>query len=278
VSSIDVSPVAANLEARARLVREILWQLEDPMAGVKDDYNLLDALEHYLEGLFVQVVIALEHFQLFRSRSELAASWQLCRRKGLREVDYRPDPGIVESEAYNLLDAFIEGIRCLGPSRDASLDRQAALHELEALLERTAYSLQCRNITPAKETDVQHVMDDYLSFIYGADYHRQFTIPGVVKNFRPDSGVRSLGVAIEFKFVTSKAEFKTAISGLFEDAGGYRASNDWSKYYSVIYMTGAYGTREQAEAAFAGADMVDWTPIVVTGHGARAKRRPRKSK
>ncbi len=50
MNAFYASPVAANLEARARLVRDVLWQLEDPMAGVRDDDDLLDSLESILRA------------------------------------------------------------------------------------------------------------------------------------------------------------------------------------------------------------------------------------
>jgi hypothetical protein len=117
-------------------------------------------------------------------------------------------------------------------------------------------------------------MDHYLDVIYGGDYRRKFSIPGAVKNFIPDSGIRSLKAVIEFKFAATSQELKTATSGLFEDSAAYKASADWQRYYSVVYMTGAHGTKEKLLAAFEQAGMIDWTPILVTGAGGRAAKRP----
>jgi hypothetical protein len=82
-----------------------------------------------------------------------------------------------------------------------------------------------------------------------------------------DSGVRSLRAVIEFKLAKDTKGLKMATSGLFEDASGYKASADWSRFYSVIYMTGAHGTEEQLLADFDRAGMIAWTPILVTGQG-----------
>ncbi len=262
-----------SLDRSARFVRDVLWDLEDPRGGVYDDADLKDKFKYYLQKLYVQVLISLEHLGLVRTRGELFEAWTEFESTGLDEFVYYSEPGVVGSKPYDLLDSIIEGIRGVEMRGGIPHDRESELQKLEQMLGRTAYLLERRSVDPTKESDVQHVMDDYLEAMYGADYRRQFSIPGVVKNFKPDSGIISLGAVIEFKFVDSKAEFKTAVAGLFEDAGGYRPSADWSKYFSVIYMTGAHGTLEQAIGAFESADMVDWAPIIVTGSGGRKKRK-----
>jgi hypothetical protein len=274
-----------GLEKATRSVREVLWQMEGS-GGVSRDSDLEQELVYFLKRLCTQLMVGLDHLGLEASRRELARAWRGFVKAGLDQVVYYPQYGTVGSEAHDYLDAVIDVIRVIVPSPATLIaDEHAEVLRLERFLDRTAYILQKRGLAPTKESQIQKVMDEYLEAIYGPDYHRQFTVPGVVKNFRPDSGIRSLGAVIEFKFAASPAKLKTAVAGLFEDASSYRASSDWKRYYSVIYMTGAHGTREQVAAAFTQAEMIDWKPVLVTGASSklarigsqnqvRAKRRP----
>lgn len=269
------SDIADELDKTARGVRDVVWRLEDPAGGINDDIEAKTELEFWLARLYIQVAIALDHLGLAASRADLMTAWNGFEQSGLlNTLKYYPGPGVIGCGAYDYLDAVIGGIRAIEPKGNCPpteadpLDKGELL-KLEKLLDRTAYIVQKRSSVPKKEKDIQCVMDEYLECIYGADYHRQFSIPGVVKNFRPDSGIRSLETVIEFKFADSQEELKTATAGLFEDAAGYKASKDWRRFYSVIYMTGAYGTKEQLLADFGRTGMVDWTPILVTGQGER---------
>jgi hypothetical protein len=273
----NAAAIAAHLDKVARQVRDVLWRMEDPVRGILKDPDLEQELVYFVKQLYTQTMIALDHLGLAGSRADLARAWDSFVKSGLEKVTFYPEPGAVGSEVYDYLDAVIDGLRAIEPRSAEDRDSRPELLQLEKLLNRTAYILQKRSVVPSKEKDVHDVMDEYLEAIYGADYCREFSIPGTVKNFRPDSGIRSLGAVIEFKFAKDPQGLKTATSGLFEDAAGYKASADWKKYYSVIYMTGAHGTAEQLLAAFEQAGMIDWTPILVTGTGARApkpKRRP----
>lgn len=228
-SRVNATNIADQLDKTARGVRGALWRLEDPRGGILDDPDVATELEYLLKRLYVQVMLALDHLGLYASRADLAKAWDSFVKSGLsKNLDYYPEPGTVGSKTYDYLDAVIDGIRAVGPgescppSTTQDLGDEGELLQLEKLLERTAYTLQKRSVVPTKEADVQHEMDLYLEAMYGADYHRQFSIPGVVKNFRPDSGIRSLGAVIEFKFVDNAEDLKKATSGLFEDASAYR--------------------------------------------------------
>ncbi len=274
---VNAASIADHLDKTARGVRGALWRLENPAGGMLDDPDVKTELEYLLKRLYIQVMMALDDLGLAASRSDLGAAWDGFVKSGLRKnLVYYPEADAVGSEAYDYLDAVVDGIRAIqprglcAPRTGEDPDDQRDLLQLEKLLDRTAYILQKRSVVPRKEADVQHVMDEYLEAIYGADYRRQFSIPGVVKNFKPDSGIISLGAVVEFKFAANAEELKKAISGLFEDAGGYKASKDWREFYSVIFMTGAYGTKEQLLATFERADMIRWTPVPVIGHGGRS--------
>jgi hypothetical protein len=274
----SAATIADHLEKSARQVRDALWRLADPRGGILDDSDVKEEFKYFLKRLYTQVMIALDHLELIASRADLAKAWGDFVKSGLQKFTFYPEHDTVGSEVYDYLDAVIDGIRAIDPTIEEKGDDQGERMQLERLLDRTAYILQRRDVVPTREGEIQRVMDEYLESIYGADYCRQFSIPGVVKNFRPDSGIRSLKTVIEFKLAKDTRGLKTATSGLFEDAAGYKASADWKRYYSVIYMTGAYGTKEQLLADFDRAGMVDWTPIPVTGIGQPAPIRKKNVK
>jgi hypothetical protein len=272
-----VSNISEELVKTSRGVRDVIWRLEEATGGIADDREAKEELEFWLRRLYVQVTTALDLIGLGASRADLVSAWKAFEQEGLQmTLKYHPEPGVIVCGAFEYLDAVIDVIGAIGPKADptpATGDTvdNGELLRLERYLDRTAFIIEKRLLIPKKENDIQCVMDEYLDFIYGADCYHHFDIPGVVKNFRPDSGIKSLKVVIEFKFADSLEELKKCAAGLFEDAAGYRASSDWTRFYSVIYMTGAYGTKEHLLTAFEQAKMVNWIPVLVTGKGERTK-------
>lgn len=262
--------IIADVEATERNGTDAVWRLESPMGVVRTDPDVEEELEYYLRSLEQKLLLHLEALGLVQSRATLECRWAEFERRGLREVKFAPGPGVAYSEALSYLGVFVQSLRCYGPTRDVA---EKSFDELVLKLRKTAVLMERRNVIAGREKDVQDVMDDYLDFLYGTDYCRQFNLPGVVKNFKPDAGVRSLETAIEFKFADSKAALASALGGLFEDASGYKGNSDWTRFISVVYMTGAFGTEEEFKAAFDRADLIDWTPILVTGRSAPTRQK-----
>jgi hypothetical protein len=130
-----------------------------------------------------------------------------------------------------------------------------------------------RDVQPKKEKDVQDVMHDYLEATF-TEYRGKVTIPGIIRDFEPDGGVRNLKAAIEYKFADSKAEVSRAMGGIFEDVSGYSGSLDWTRFYSVIYQTEAFESEDRIRSEMARAGtLVTWKTILVTGAGARPSNR-----
>ena len=99
------------------------------------------------------------------------------------------------------------------------------------------------------------------------------TIPGIVKDFKPDCCIRNLRAAIEIKYADSRDEVAKRLGGIFEDAGGYSGSRDWTRFYSLIYQTESFESEDRVRSEMTRAGLVTWKAILVTGSGARAKRR-----
>lgn len=140
---------------------------------------------------------------------------------------------------------------------------------LEQMLDGTPKMLTDRNIEPANEAEVRKEVYNTLIHVF-PDTVREIPISKVSKVYKPDIGIRSLKSAIEYKFVNSEQEAKTAIGGIFEDINGYEGSQDWTTFYAVIYMTDHFMTQAQIEAEFTLSRVPHhWKPIIVFGKGKR---------
>ena len=111
-------------------------------------------------------------------------------------------------------------------------------------------------------------MHDYLE-AYFTKYRRSINIMGIVRDFKPDGGVRNLKAAIEFKFASSRSEVSRAIGGILDDISGYTGSLDWTRFYTVVYQTEAFETEPRIKQELARAGTVTWQGILVTGSGGR---------
>ncbi len=85
-------------------------------------------------------------------------------------------------------------------------------------------------------------------------------------------GIRHLKAAVEFKFASTPTELKQAVSGIFEDTAGYKGSLDWTRFYSVIYMTEPFESPARFHADMSRAGALNWTVIPVSGAGEKQRR------
>jgi hypothetical protein len=66
---------------------------------------------------------------------------------------------------------------------------------------------------------------------------------------------------------------------IYTDIHGYSGSADWTHFYAVIYMTGAFMTRHQIEAEWKLTNVPhNWKCILVTGAGERRKKAKRETR
>ncbi|PYV68751.1 MAG: hypothetical protein DMG96_35705 [Acidobacteria bacterium] len=94
---------------------------------------------------------------------------------------------------------------------------------------------------------VQLVMHAYLAAFF-VEFKKTVTIDGIIRDFKPDCGIRNLRAAMEFKYAATRKEFSRAIGGIFEDISGYKGSLDWNRFYTVVYQTEAFESEERVKA------------------------------
>lgn len=144
---------------------------------------------------------------------------------------------------------------------------------LEQILKGTPKILTDRNVDPSNEADVRNEVYKVLIHVF-PDTVREIPIAKVSKTYKPDIGIKKIKSAIEYKFVDSEQEAKTAIGGIFEDIQGYEGSEDWTTFYAVIYMTDHFLTPFQIEEEFKLSKVPHkWKPIIVFGKGHRKRKK-----
>ncbi len=231
---------------------------EDPIA----------ALSSILNDLHETLLVVLEAADLHRTRDHLFERWQIMRDgDGIGAGHYDHMFDFFECPSFEFVSKLIEGLRLACGDPMASRDSYE-LAKLETLLRKTPTLLNWRGVEPTGEMQVQEIMHDYLRAFF-TDYKRSVTIAGIVKDFKPDCGIRDLKAAIEFKFADSRDEVAKGLGGIFEDASGYIGSLDWTRFYSVIYQTSAFESEDRIRSELTRAGLVTWTGILLTGAGAR---------
>lgn len=265
----------STLDAISRALPGLYSMLEDLdelRRQRAEDFLVLE--EHFpdaLQNMYQAVTTLLEAAKLPRARTDFVREWERATKKGVgyfKEEEY--SPGQSYSPALVTLHRAMSRLKALAGGGVPPIE-EYNLKRFEQLLRRTAELIHRRQVQPANEMDVQQVMNDYL-FAAFVDYISPAHVSGIVKSFQPDGGVRSLKAVVEFKFASSRQEVKTALSGILEDTAGYRGSLDWTRFYSVVYMTGPFESEPRFAADFVRVGAVTWTPILVNGASVAAPK------
>jgi hypothetical protein len=228
------------------------------------------ALASILNDIQEMLLIVLEAADLPQTRGRLIEKWQaLDKEKGIGSSSYNHQFDYLECPSFEYVSTLIEGLRLVSGDTTSSLESYE-LAKLATLLRKAPTLLHWRGIEPRGEMDLQNVMHDYLRAWF-TEYKHPLTIAGIVKDFKPDGGIRNLRAAIEFKYANSREEVAKSLGGIFEDAGGYSGSLDWTRFYSLIYQTEPFETEDRVRSEITRAGLVTWKAILVTGSGSRGK-------
>jgi hypothetical protein len=207
------------------------------------------------------------------SQAQLAERWKEFskKRNGVGDTLFHPDVDWLECPALSYLQNPTSGISA-ARGKDVDLMERYELNKLELLLEKLPQILLAEGVDPQSEKDVRDVAHKYPE-VYFAQHTRDVQIPGPIRPFKPDAGIISLKVGIEFKFATDRPEIHRKIGELFEDTSGYANSLDWTRFYCVVYQTQALISKDRLKAELDKASRKNWTPILVSGTGARKMKK-----
>lgn len=190
---------------------------------------------------------ALEAAGMAETRQRPLDDWaQFEKDGGIGNTTFDPRFDHLESKPLTYLDQLISDLRLLAEEQPDSNDAYE-LAALERVLWKTSVILRDQDIVPEKEKDVRDVMHKYLRAFF-TEYVTDVQITGIVTNFKPDSGVRNLRTAIEFKFADTEDEIRRDVRQILEDVSGYSGSQDWTRFYTVIYQTEPFESSERIQA------------------------------
>jgi hypothetical protein len=270
MDNVIVNNAIGSLDKLLSKATDALWDIEREEFGVSrigraGGYESpRDALKYFLEELHDVLLVVLEAANMPESRASFNNAWRgFVDDKGLQHTidDYQSER--CESPALTFLERMIQGLR-ISVSQAISSKEAWTLSRLEEMLRDSAALVHRRKAAPADEIELQYIMHDYLSACF-ADFTKNPSIGGTLKNFKPDCGIATVGAAIEFKIVHSQEQVSTAFSGVAEDTAGYKGSNDWTRFYAVIYQAKPFMLESHLRHDLRRIGAATWTPIVVNG-------------
>ena len=246
-------------------------QKEKFHADEENELNELQLIE-VLNQIKLKLEFSYEYLGLTRMYESLRNELQEYEEK-FNLLKYIPYVDIPYSPVQWILKTHFNALTChVQIESDSEYENSNNKLILEQILRGTPKILLDRKIEPSNEADVRNAVYKTLIHVF-PDTVREIPIAKVSKTYKPDIGVKRIKSAIEYKFVDSEKEAKTALGGIFEDINGYEGSNDWTTFYAVIYMTDNFLTQDQVEAEFKLSKVPHhWKPIVVFGKGERKKK------
>jgi hypothetical protein len=284
MANFNFSEFHSNLQKdfaeASRLVSDIeneMW--ETMLAHAEGDFENDDEeefnkrrLSNTLESIKLKLDFAHEYLGLTRLSETFNKALAEYTGK-YAELEFIPYVDVFHSPVQAILTKHLNALTShISIESESEYENTNSLILLEQILRGTPKILFDRKIEPHNEAEVRNEVYKILIHVF-PDTVREIPIAKVSKTYKPDVGVKRLKSAVEYKFVDTETEAKTAIGGVFEDIQGYHGSEDWTTFYAVIYMTDNFMTQAQVEAEFKLSKVPHhWKPIVVFGKGHRIKK------
>jgi hypothetical protein len=118
-------------------------------------------------------------------------------------------------------------------SEDVKGQIPSTLNLVVQMIGQAEYAMEGFNKYPKGEKEFDQFIENMLKPVYpDLDTNPVLTKP--IKNFEPDTGIPSLRLLIEYKYVASKADVKHVADEILADTAGYK-SKHWAYYFFVIY-------------------------------------------
>lgn len=118
-------------------------------------------------------------------------------------------------------------------SEEAKGEIPSTLNLIVQMIRQAEYAMEGLDKYPKDERELDQLIENMLKPVY-PDLEPNPVLTKPIKNFEPDTGIPSLRLLIEYKYVTSKADVKRIADEILADTAGYR-SKDWAYYFFVIY-------------------------------------------
>ncbi|QDK37951.1 hypothetical protein [Bdellovibrio sp. NC01] len=233
------------------------------------------SIQHKINFLINAVISCLDLLQLNANRDRFIKNVeQLRNSKNEFELEFNADYDVFDCKAVDIIDNEIKIISSLLGDNETgfeSITHSPIRGILLGQLEQTPFYLEKLSPNPKDELEIQNVMHSVLEGNFGKDFIKRPSINQAFKTYIPDGGIKSIATAIEFKFIDSERELKTAMEGLYADFHGYSDSKDWNNFISIFYMTSNFKSPRTIKEEIEEKTMKRWTALVFTGNGGRIK-------
>jgi hypothetical protein len=217
-----------------------------------------------IERLFHRLRLLLEAAELPNALADLKTAWAgwesvPSKTTWLQEVD------ALQSDPLSYAQTVVETLASLSGSDS---ENSVRLQAVEGHLRSLPHLVSSQKKAVTKEEDIQVVMDHYFGLFFPEDYVRKPGVPGLLKQFEADGGVRSLSCLIELKHLRTADDLKRCIEEIAADTAGYRGSKDWSQFLAVFYMDQPFVQEEKIQGDLRRMGATNWKVIAV--HGVNA--------
>ncbi len=239
---------------------------DDILTFDKANYN------YNIETAILKIKTALELLKLYKMYDDFDKKISAYYGK-YDQVEYIPYIEILTYPVIDLLKNYLD-IICIQLDLDevekSKSNEQIIL--LERILRGTPKIITDHGLEPNNETIIKTEVYKHLIHVF-PDTIKDLSIFKTLKTFKPDLGIKSLNVAIEYKFADSPQELKTCVDGIYTDLIGYDGSEDWTNFYAVIYQTDHFMTEDQILQDLDFKKLKhNWKLILVYGKGARTPK------
>jgi hypothetical protein len=276
-----VKNAIGSLDELLSEAKQALWDVQREVFGISGNEahaRPREAMKESLEELCDVLLVVLEAADMRETRASLINKWRVfIDDKGLGHTNDYQQFQNCDSPALTFLERLIKGLR-IAVGKAISSEEEWTLRRLEEILHNTSVLIYRRQNPPAGEDDLKKIMHDYLHACFHSDFRRKPAIGGILKDFKPDCGIASVGAAIEFKFIRTKENAGVAVTGIVEDANRYKGSKDWTRFYAVLYQAEPFVSENDFQNELRRIEATAWTAIVVnrpaTPHGLPARRKP----
>jgi len=234
---------------------------------------LEDRLAYSLDTIVLHSKFGLELLGLQSGRAEFLKTYESEFGKKPTALAMTPFSDEPICPALQFLTQRLSCFEALSSAPGKKEEEESKRGLLKRILQNTAKIISDRQLDPSDENQIRDEVFNVLIHPF-PDAVRDIGIAKTFQLFRPDIGIKCLGTGIEYKFADNPDEVKRAVRGIYEDISGYNGSNDWTNFFSVIYLTDAFITEAQLQAEFRLSEVQDkWVPLLVVGRGGRKPKK-----
>jgi REase_DpnII-MboI len=160
---------------------------------------------------------------------------------------------MIDHDDVGMYSPALARVRSLYQSLTTMTDGRAVtgIDVFRTILQNTHGIIHAKGLEPTNEAEVRNAIFEIMKFVFH-DAIREIPMGQLLKMFKPDIGVRSLMVAVEYKFAGSDMGVKKPLDEIYTDMRGYSGHYEWRTFFAVIYTTAPLVSKERLEGKFRG--------------------------